>query len=202
GDSRLGRQALVLLASAARQVVPSDTFSVLTPKGQHLYFEAPPGVELRNTAGRLAAKVDSRARGGYVVGAGSVVDGQIYRVICDLPPQPLPVWLVGLLVPNGAHGRESTRRSLGRAPIADNYVAAAVRNEEANVENAPVGRRNHTLFVAAARLARFVTSGALSEADVRRVLTLAAERHLGVQSFEDAEVIRTIDSGLPRGQAM
>jgi hypothetical protein len=201
GSLRHGRQALVLLAAAADQIVPSDTFSVLTPKGQHLYFEAPLGVEVRNTAGRLAQKVDTRARGGYVVGAGSVVDGQVYRVICDLPPQPLPAWLIRLLVPSRTDGRERTFSGIRRSEIGDSYVAAAVRNESTNVANAPVGRRNHTLFVAAARLARFVTAGALSEADVRSALMLAADRHLGVQSFDDAEVIRTIESGLRRGQA-
>jgi len=200
GTLRHGRQALALLAAAAGEMVPSDTFTVLTPKGQHLYFEASSGMEIRNSAGRLATKVDTRARGGYVVGAGSIVDGHMYRVICDLPPQPLPRWLLERLARRDADGREPNRTA--DATRGDSYVAAAVRNEAANVTNAAVGRRNHTLFVAAARLARFVTSGALSEADVRSALTDASARHLGVRSFDDAEILRTIDSGLRRGQTM
>ncbi|MBN9098141.1 MAG: bifunctional DNA primase/polymerase [Pseudonocardia sp.] len=198
GQTQHGRQVLVLLAAEAGQMVPADTFSVLTPNGQHLYFAAPSGMQVRNTAGHLGRKIDTRAQGGYVVGAGSIVDGQIYRITCDLPPQPLPPWLLERLARRDTGGRRPDR--IPDAQWSDRYVAAAVRNEAMNVADAAVGRRNHTLFVAAARLARFVTSGGLTEADVRDWLRDACAGHIGVHSFDDAEVLRTIDSGLRRGR--
>lgn len=200
GQMQHGRQVLVLLAAEAGQMIPADTFSVLTPKGQHLYFTAPFGLQIGNTAGRLGRKIDTRARGGYVVGPGSIVDGQIYRITCDLPPLPLPAWLVERLAPRDAGARGSAR--IRDARRGQSYVAAAVRNEAMNVVDAAVGRRNHTLFVAAARLARFVMPGGLTEADVRGSLRDACTGHIGVQSFDDAEAMRTIDSGLRRGRVV
>ena len=74
--ARNGQEVLTRLAARAGAEVPTDTFTVLTPSGgQHLYFRAPPEVELRNTAGMLGWRIDTRARGGYVVGAGSIRAG-------------------------------------------------------------------------------------------------------------------------------
>lgn len=62
--------------------------------GTHPYFAAPvDGPELRNTqgaAGGLGWLVDTRAAGGYVVGAGSTIDGRPYAVTCGTPPAPPP----------------------------------------------------------------------------------------------------------------
>ena len=40
----------------------------------HLYFQAPHGAAIRNSAGKLAPGVDVRAAGGYVIAAGSVLE--------------------------------------------------------------------------------------------------------------------------------
>jgi len=77
----------------------------LTPHGGRQYFSRQPeGHAWRNTAGRLAQRVDSRANGGYVLVAPSVVDGKAYRWLEDhelsASPQCLPeppAWLVELL---------------------------------------------------------------------------------------------------------
>jgi hypothetical protein len=61
--------------------------------GTHLYFTAPAGAELRNSAGRLGWLVDTRAHGGYVVGAGSSVHRRPYSVAHDTMPATLPSWL-------------------------------------------------------------------------------------------------------------
>ncbi|MCK6485442.1 MAG: bifunctional DNA primase/polymerase [Phycisphaerae bacterium] len=77
----------------------------LTPRGgRHYFFRQPEGRSWRNTAGRLASCVDTRANGGYVLVAPSVVDGRPYRWADEhelsLPlhklPEP-PAWLVELL---------------------------------------------------------------------------------------------------------
>jgi hypothetical protein len=99
-----GVDMFVLLTDRADRVPPLDTYNVSTPSsGQHLYFAAPAGVELRNTSGDkgrgLGWCIDTRAHGGYVVAAGSIVDGRRYEVIEDCDPAPLPAWLAERLQP-------------------------------------------------------------------------------------------------------
>lgn len=68
-----------------------ETYTVATPSGGlHLYFVAPPGVEIRLSASQLARGVDVRAWGGLVVAAGSVIGDRPYSVIHDAEPLPLP----------------------------------------------------------------------------------------------------------------
>ncbi|MDN5915626.1 MAG: bifunctional DNA primase/polymerase, partial [Pseudonocardia sp.] len=63
-DRRHGRQVLAEIARNAHEVVPRDTLTVVTAGGgQHLYFTAPAGRSLTNTAGRLGPHIDTRARG-------------------------------------------------------------------------------------------------------------------------------------------
>lgn len=44
-----------MLAAEAGAELPADTHIVTTPGGCHLYFRAPAGLALRNTAGTLGA---------------------------------------------------------------------------------------------------------------------------------------------------
>src|ERR1019366_168943 len=69
-----GRDVLAQLCEWAGQPWPS-TYMVATPTGGwHLYFRAPAGSGIRNSAGKLAPAIDIRAGGGFAVGAGSVID--------------------------------------------------------------------------------------------------------------------------------
>lgn len=52
------------------------TLEVKTPHGRHLYFHG----SVPSSAGRIADHVDIRSRGGYVVAAGSTVDGNEYFI--------------------------------------------------------------------------------------------------------------------------
>lgn len=75
--------------------IPS-TFVVATAKGRHFYFEAREDHPLGNREGALGAyAINVRAGNGYVVGPGSVHEtGVVYTVIADLPPAPLPDWVI------------------------------------------------------------------------------------------------------------
>ena len=76
------------------------TYTVATPSGGwHLYFTAPENSGIRNSTEKIGPKVDVRAVGGYVVGAGSVVDGNAYEVLYDEPVAPLPPWIARLAAP-------------------------------------------------------------------------------------------------------
>jgi hypothetical protein len=195
-----GQDVLAVLADQAGEPVPADTLTVATPSGGlHLYYQAPDGAELRNTAGTLGWKVDTRAHGGYVVAPGSIVDGQRYRVVVDVPAAPLPAWLATLLrpAPIPAALDRPVRVATGRRT---RYVAAAVRLECAKVHTAPDGQRNATLFAAAVALGQLVAGGALSEQDHERELLTAAGRHIAVGAFSEGQARATIRSGLDKGR--
>lgn len=76
-----------------------------TPRGgRHHLFRQPSGKAWRNTAGKIAPKVDTRADGGYIVVPPSAVDGNAYHWLegmeLAVPPGQLPEpsgWLVDLL---------------------------------------------------------------------------------------------------------
>ena len=58
-----GLDVLTRLANQAGGDLPA-TFTVTTPtRGQHLYYRPPPGVELRNTQGKIGWLVDTRGEG-------------------------------------------------------------------------------------------------------------------------------------------
>ncbi|MDT7706430.1 MAG: hypothetical protein QOG20_2037 [Pseudonocardiales bacterium] len=97
-----GVDVLALLAERAGATLPA-TFTVTTPSGgTHFYYRAPSGVELRNTAGLLGWKIDTRAHGGYVVAPGSTTSASAYTVTDGRPvaelPGCLPGWLAGWLL--------------------------------------------------------------------------------------------------------
>lgn len=189
---RHGRDALADLAQDLRQEVPRDTRTVATPGGGlHLYLRVPHDVELRNSAGMVAPHVDIRAAGGYVVGAGSIIGGRVYRITEDSPAAPMPAWLLQRLQP-----RPSVAPRASTPPVSSAYVAAVLRGETEAVARAVVGTRNVTLFRAAARLGSFVAQQMLTESVVMSELELACGESA---DFGIWEVRRTIRSGLDRG---
>lgn len=193
-----GAVALASLCGERNQFCPNDCYTVRTPSGgRHLYFTAPPAIELRNTAGSLAPLVDTRAAGGYVVGAGSVVDGRSYSVISAVAPPSLPPWLAELLTPAP---RPLPRPFTVPLTVHDRrgaYLRAAVDAELRRVRTgiAAHGGRNNALYIAATALGQLVAGGALTEPEVTGWLTLAAA---GV-GLGERETRRTIASGLRAG---
>ena len=76
-----------------------------TPRGGRHYLFRQNGEPLRNTAGKLADHVDTRADGGYIVAAPSVVDGKPYQWLSELDSRDelptVPEWITqGLQVTN------------------------------------------------------------------------------------------------------
>jgi hypothetical protein len=201
---RDGQDVFAAVTEQAGQPYPGDTLTVATPSGGvHLYFTAPPGIELRNTGGDrgrgLGWKVDTRAHGGYVVAPGSIVNGQRYRVLLDQPPAALPDWLVDRLrpaplppVPDQPVQVATGRRS--------RYLDAAIRMECERVHTAPKGQRNACLYAAAVALGQLVAGGALTEQDHQQVLLTAAGRHLAVGAYTEHQARATIRSGLDKGR--
>jgi hypothetical protein len=165
--------------------------------GRHLYFRAPTGI-WRNTAGRLGKLIDTRASGGYVVGAGSTVDGRRYTLSLDTDPAPLPDWLARLLAPSAPTTPAGPVRIDTDRHGA--YLAAAIRAEVAHVRNEP-SDHNGALYMAAQNLGQLVAGGALAGDDVRTVLLDAFAPHIAAdpQHHNEREANNTITSGLKAG---
>ncbi|SPL94529.1 unnamed protein product [[Actinomadura] parvosata subsp. kistnae] len=206
-----GQEVFRLLCERRGQPYPGDTLTVRTRRGGlHLYYTAPAGVRLRNTAGSkggLGWLIDTRAHGGYVVAAGSYVrqrDGTgPYEIIRDAPPVPLPAWLTEALAPApppapcGDLLANLPGRRLSR------YGETALRSEADRVASAPGGSRNYALNLAAFNLGQLVTRHVLPEQVVTAALTRAAElanhRHPELTPNSPREIAAVITSGLRAG---
>lgn len=194
-----GQDVLAVLADRHGEQMPADTFTAATPSGGlHLYYRAPVAVELRNTAGTIGWKVDTRAHGGYVVGPCSIVDGPPYRVLVDGPAAPLPTWLATLLRPAPLPPAPAEPIPVG-ASRRSRYLAAAVRAEVGKVERAPKSKRNATLYAAALALGQLVAGDELTEHEVTAALLTAAGGHIAVGAFTEHQARATIASGIQRG---
>ncbi|KXK58526.1 DNA primase [Micromonospora rosaria] len=172
------------------------TYTVTTGRGgAHLYYRHPAaGPALRNTAGTIGPAVDTRAHGGYVVGAGSTVAGRPYTVDLDVDPGPLPAWLAGLLAPAPLPPQRPVVVDLP-ANRTGAYVRAAVTREVERVTSAASGERNRALYIAAVALGQLAAGGALPEDDARTLLEQAG----AAAGLRPAEVYRTVRSGLAAG---
>jgi hypothetical protein len=206
-----GYEPLRRLAAAAGETWLPTTTVVQTPSGgTHWYFQAPAGVELRNTQGAsgprgLGRYIDTRGHGGYVVAAGSTnATGRHYRTIHHHPVAALPNWLVTALTAPKAEASPSA--PLPRTPAmcrrADAYVRAVVEGETAKVAAAKVGERHATRLAAARRLGRWVGGGALSEMTARQELSTAAAHYIGIAGYTAAQVERDVTDGLAYGARM
>ncbi|MGW7239782.1 bifunctional DNA primase/polymerase [Streptomyces sp. NPDC054804] len=188
-DTPNGVTTFTALCERAGHVVPSTRTVRTASGGYHLYFVAPSGVRLGNTAGRLGKRIDTRAWGGYVVAPGSITSTGAYAVVNDVPPVPLPEWLCARLTV-----RQSSR-ALTAAPSAvraSRYAVSGLNAETASVRQAPEGERNATLLRAARALGRFIAWGDLTREQVEEALQWAGEQAgLSPRSCE-----ATIRSGL------
>lgn len=201
-----GRDVLAVLAERAGQPYPV-THEVRTPTGgAQLYFWALADWEIGNSAGRLGPMIDTRGHGGFVVGAGAILDasaydrpvelwnGGQYVVAVDVPPSPLPEWIADRLV-------EETPARADPAPVralagrGRGYAEAALRAELEAVLSCPNGERNNTLHRAAFSLGQLVSGGAL---DRTRVLTLLHRAGTDI-GLSDRETRATVASGLKAG---
>lgn len=178
-----------------------SSFLVTTPRGGvHLYL-AHPGRRVPNTAGKLAANIDVRGDGGYVVAHPSnAINGRGWRQWTGAGCEgwldgtaelvPMPEWMSPVVKPAVARPA-SPGGSIGR------YAQTALDAECGRVALAPEGTRNHVLNRAAFSLGQLVGGGALDAGHVVAALLEAAAR----AGLEGREAERTIASGLAKGRA-
>ncbi|MYW16762.1 DNA primase [Streptomyces sp. SID2955] len=171
-DAPDGATTFAALCERAGHAVP-DTYRVRTASGgTHLYFAAPPGLRLGNTAGTVADAVDTRAWGGYVVAAGSITAAGPYEALCGPETAALPPWLQSVLSPPPKALQAPSVATLGQS---GRYADVALTAEARNVASAQQGARESTLFRAARALGRFVAWGDLPRHVVEQALQEAGE---------------------------
>ncbi|MEV6183353.1 bifunctional DNA primase/polymerase [Streptomyces sp. NPDC052015] len=171
-DAPDGATTFRALCERAGQAVPT-TYRVRTASGgEHLYFTAPPGIRLTNTAGTIGELVDTRAWGGYVVAAGSTTPAGPYEALCGPQTAALPTWLHSVLQPAPKPSQAPSTAVTGQS---SRYADVALTAEARNVATAQLGAREATLFRAARALGRFVAWGDLPRPVVEQALQEAGE---------------------------
>jgi len=108
-----------------------------TPRGgQHFFFRQPAGKNWRNTIGRLAPNVDTRANGGYIIATPSVgAEGNTYRWFSgrelNVPLEQLaepPAWLVEELDLLSNRSAATNSNIPPRAALNSNPIPTGQRN--------------------------------------------------------------------------
>ena len=151
----------------------------LTPRGgRHHIFRQPNGKVWKNTASKIAPKVDTRANGGYIVVPPSVVDDKPYRWAETLElsgnpgqlPEP-PAWVLAQLDAPGDLFARSAPGGNGDAPVTppggQGSPQGASPPPDGNL--IPSGQRNSTL----ARLAGNMRRVGMSQAEIAASLIQA-----------------------------
>ncbi|MFF9406126.1 bifunctional DNA primase/polymerase [Streptomyces anandii] len=196
-DAPDGAATFAALCERAGHAVPT-THRTRTPSGgQHLYFTAPEGTRYANTAGTVAASVDTRAWGGYVVAAGSITPAGPYEALCGSVAAPVPSWLQAILQPTPAPAVGPLR-----LPAVDGSRAAlaALEAECAAVAAAPDGLRNVTLNRCAFKVGRFVAWGDLPRHVAQDAFQAVGEA-AGLTAAECRTTIRSaLDSSLRKAR--
>ena len=152
--------------------------------GQHLLFKHRVG--LRNSAGKIAGGVDTRAEGGYIIwwpAAG-------LPVLCEAQPIDWPAWLLEAI--KSAYAAPTSHPPMVPSLIGESYARAALRRAAEAVASAPEGSRNDTLNREAWSLLRFVATQGLCVRDVVCNLTNAAL----TAGLSKQEVVATLASAL------
>ncbi|MEE1774507.1 bifunctional DNA primase/polymerase [Streptomyces sp. JV185] len=188
-----GATSLQALCERAGQAIPT-TYRVRTASGgHHLYFTAPTGARLGNTAGTLAPLIDTRAWGGYVVAPGSTTAAGAYAVVDPASPVEIPGWLLALLQPVRSTPPKS---SLAPAISGTRAAKAALERECDVVRAAPERKGNDTLNRCAFKVGRFVAWGDLARQEVEEAFQGAGEDR-GLTAAECRATIRSaLDSSL------
>ena len=196
----IGSGAGVLRALARQHnTALTPTFAVTTPSGGwHLYYTAPPGVQLRNTHDVIGWKIDTRAHGGYVVAPGSLLSTGRYTLVDDRDPAELPSWLDQALTPQPATALSASAPAAATNP--SGYAAAAVRGECQRVRTAPPGQHNAVLCRAAYALGQLIGAQLLDPDTARTALTAAADALIAADcDCTPREIARVITAGLTAG---
>lgn len=219
-DVRTGLDMFALLAEEAGESVNFATFATRTGRGgDHLYYLMPPGMDLRNTAygddSALGWCIDTRGGGGYVIGPGSVVNGNTYTTVHVERPVPLSRWVVDLLARRKAEAQPASQGAVSSPPppalvsrpapgsvpvVGKQWIEAAIDGEAERVRTAPSGGGNAVLSSASYRLGQLVGATLVSREAAEAVLTSALDTWTWSKPGDRVRMLRTLNSGLASGE--
>ncbi|CAI9121211.1 bifunctional DNA primase/polymerase [Brytella acorum] len=154
--------------------------------GIHVVFRHREGIRNRARIGGVLG-LDVRGEGGYVIwwpAAG-------LELIANVPPQPMPAWLVETIMPPPPPKADLAKIEDGLRN-ADRYVQGALRGAIRNVATAPEGARNDTLNAETYALGRFIPPGHLTASQIAEAMAAAALQ----AGLTQHEIERTIASAL------
>ncbi|WP_445402733.1 bifunctional DNA primase/polymerase [Streptomyces sp. LE64] len=176
------------LCERAGHAVPL-THRVRTARGgTHLYFTQPTGARLRNTAGKLGPRIDTRGWGGYVVAPGSTTPAGTYELLDSRPPAPLPDWLhTTLTTPRTSNPAPAAVAALGNGR---RVAEVALERETAAVRSAQEGGRNTRLLASVRAVGRFVACGDIPRHVAEEAFQAAGEA-AGLTASECRSTIRS-----------
>ncbi len=183
-----------LAEQAAAGRLPRTRAVVTGRGGAHLWMRPPAGVELKNSAGRLAPGVDFRGDGGLVIAPPSVhTTGRRYAwTDPDLPVAPLPDWLVDACQPPPPKPHRPRRAPETLEPL-DDLVASVCARVTAAVQ----GTRNDMLYRAAFSLGGLDAAGVIDLHGAADALRRAGD----ATGLPDTEVDDVVARGWEAGQA-
>ena len=171
---------------ANADALPSTRTHKTRSGGLHLVFRMPTGIDIRNSASRIAPGVDVRGNGGYII----VPPSPGYSVADACEPADMPQWLI-----------RACMRTEAPAPVHrpqerhERYTQAAIDGEVLAVMRAPEGTRNDTLNKAAVKLGTLVAAGQLSRSAAEDELVRAGH----MAGLDARETAATVKSGLDFG---
>ncbi|MGW3394057.1 bifunctional DNA primase/polymerase [Streptomyces hydrogenans] len=195
-----GAEVFAALCERTGQPLPQTYRAGTASGGQHLYFAAPSGLRVGNSAGLLGELIDTRAWGGYVVAPGSVTPSGAYTVLDDAPVLPLPSWLLEALTARQEPARPRTAVPVAPVVSGSRAARAALARECANVQAAPAKQANNTLNRSAFLVGRFVAWGDLDRAMVEEAFQGAGEGR-GLTAAECRATIRSaLDSSIRKAR--
>ena len=180
----------------------SETITVhtLRPGGLHRWYSTE--LDIPNTTGKVASKIDTRGHHGYVLAPPSIgPDGSAYRwgtgdLIADLPE-----WLREMIAPPPPSPRPRRQRRLADGEVTDagSRRWIGVLDE---LEATKPGRRHAVLYWASRIGGAMIDAGLVSSSVVEASLLCAADG-LGLIA-EDGErnVVATIRQGVEKGGAL
>lgn len=190
-----GRDWLDMHAS----VLPETRTHRTRSGGLHLLFRCPEGVEIRNSAGRVAPGIDVRGEGGYVIFPPSPG----YVVADPAEPAEMPSWLIAACSRPEPEAPPEYEPRPQRDVGGTRYGLKALDAECEAIRTAPFGQQENTLNSAALKIGRLV-AGSEIEAGLALSDLLASARSIasepGKPAWSQAELEQKVRRAFADGQ--
>jgi len=188
-DGAQGEQSLIDLAQ--RGFTLPDSYSVRTGSGgQHLYFAWLEGVDVRNSARKIAPGLDIRGVGGLVAAEPSLhKSGRRYEVTeLATDPAPCPEWLLSLI--REAQAPADRQSATAPATVGDTGIIPKGKGDPEKLKLAGSMFRSHQPFdviLAAVVALDRKCEHQRGEEECRRKVTEWAARYARGESLADKE---------------